>query len=157
MDFLIREATAIGVGEIIPLATEHAAVKMDREAAVKKQLHWDNIAREACKQSGNPVLPAIGLPQKIEQINFSRPTFLAALRRPTTDLFRHENLVKSGAINLIIGPEGDFSEREYRFFSEKNAHFIRLGPHILRSETAALYLLSAVDHIRAHQTNDAHT
>ncbi|MDR1303298.1 MAG: 16S rRNA (uracil(1498)-N(3))-methyltransferase [Puniceicoccales bacterium] len=156
MDFLIREATAIGVGAIIPLATEHAAVKMDVKMAAKKQLHWNNIAREACKQSGNPVLPAIELPQKIEQIDFARPTFLAALRQPTTDLFRHESAVKSGAINLIIGPEGDFSEREYRLFSEKNAHFIRLGPHILRAETAALYLLSAVDYLRA-RTDDANT
>ncbi|MDR0590664.1 MAG: 16S rRNA (uracil(1498)-N(3))-methyltransferase [Puniceicoccales bacterium] len=155
MDWLIREVTAIGVGEIIPLVTEHAAVKMSKEAAAKKQLHWNNIAREACKQSGNPVLPAIGLPQKIEQIDFARPTFLAALRRPTTDLFRHGDAIKSGGINLIIGPEGDFSEREYGLFSEKNVHFIRLGSHVLRAETAALYLLSAVDYLS--QSTDAGT
>jgi 16S rRNA (uracil1498-N3)-methyltransferase len=157
MDLLIREVTAIGVGEIIPLVSEHAAVKMGNETAIKKQLHWNNIAREACKQSGNPVFPVIGLPKKIEQIDFARPTFLAALRRPTTNLFHHEKAVKSGAINLIIGPEGDFSEREYQLFSEKNVHFIRLGPHILRSETAALYLLSAVDLLGARQTTDANT
>jgi 16S rRNA (uracil1498-N3)-methyltransferase len=148
MDWLIREATAIGVAEIIPLIGEHSAVKMDAKIAEEKQLHWNHIAREACKQSGNPILPEIKTPQKIERIHFAQPAFLAALRPPTTNLFCHENIIKKEAIHLIIGPEGDFSEREYALFSEKNVHFIRLGPHILRAETAALYALSVLNHLR---------
>jgi 16S rRNA (uracil1498-N3)-methyltransferase len=147
MDFLIREATAIGVAEIIPIITEHSLIKIDGKAIAEKQFHWNNIAKEACKQSGNPNLPYIEIPQPIEQINFTRPTVVASLQKVTKDIFFYKDIIVNGTINLMIGPEGDFSEREYQYFLDRNAHFVYLGRNILRSETAALYLLSVIDHI----------
>jgi 16S rRNA (uracil1498-N3)-methyltransferase len=147
MDFLIREATAIGVGKIIPLIAERSEVKINGQTAMEKQLHWNSIAKEACKQSGNPHLPIIEMPQKLTHIKFPSTTFIAALRENAQNIFSHQSEIKNNPIAVLIGPEGDFSESEYQYFSQKNFHFIHLGKNILRSETAALYLLSVIDHM----------
>jgi 16S rRNA (uracil1498-N3)-methyltransferase len=145
MDFLIREATAIGVARIIPLHTQNSEVKIQNIA--EKQIHWNRIAREACKQSGNPYLPAIETPQKLMDLQLSVPTFVAALREDAKNIFHYQSEIKNNPIALLIGPEGDFSEQEYQYLVQNNFHFVRLGKHILRAETAALYLLSTIDHV----------
>jgi 16S rRNA (uracil1498-N3)-methyltransferase len=143
MDFLIREATAIGVARIIPLQTQNSEIKIQNIA--EKQTHWNHIAREACKQSGNPYLPIIEVPQKLKDFQCPMPVFVAALRGNTKNIFHFLSEIRSSPIALLIGPEGDFSEQEYQYFEENNFHFIHLGKHVLRAETAALYLLSIVD------------
>jgi 16S rRNA (uracil1498-N3)-methyltransferase len=145
MDFLIREATAIGVAGIIPLYTQNSEVKIQNVS--EKQMHWHRIAREACKQSGNPYLPTIEIPRKLKDFQFSVPTFVAALRKDAKNIFHYQSEVKNNPVAILIGPEGDFSEQEYQYFIQNNFHFIYLGKHILRAETAALYLLSVIDHI----------
>jgi 16S rRNA (uracil1498-N3)-methyltransferase len=145
MDFLIREATAIGVEKIIPLHTQNSEVKIQNIS--EKQTHWNRIAREACKQSGNPYLPSIEIPQKLKALKYPMPTFVAALRKDAQNIFHHQSTIKNTPITILIGPEGDFSEQEYQYLAQNNCHFVHLGKHVLRAETAALYLLSVVDHI----------
>jgi 16S rRNA (uracil1498-N3)-methyltransferase len=55
----------------------------------------------------------------------------------------------------LIGPEGDFSEEEYQYLAQNNVHIVRLGKHILRAETAALYLLSTIDHLSSIDSSPA--
>jgi 16S rRNA (uracil1498-N3)-methyltransferase len=145
MDFLIREATAIGIAKIIPLCTQNSEVKIQNIA--DKQVHWNRVVREACKQSGNPYLPIIEIPRKLKDLQFSIPTFVAALHKNSKNIFQYQSEIKNNPIAILIGPEGDFSEEEYYDLGQKNFHFIHLGKHILRAETAALYLLSVIDHI----------
>ncbi|MDE6576524.1 MAG: 16S rRNA (uracil(1498)-N(3))-methyltransferase [Opitutales bacterium] len=151
MDFLIREATAIGVRKISPLISDHSEAKIhDLE---NKLRHWNDIAREACKQSGNVFLPAIEPPQKLSKIIFPQLTFVAALHppaRPVLDYYQELRQFPAGTeIGVVIGPEGDFSEREYKDFEAQKLRFVTLSrQHILRSETAALYLLSLVDQLQ---------
>ncbi|MDR0740747.1 MAG: 16S rRNA (uracil(1498)-N(3))-methyltransferase [Puniceicoccales bacterium] len=145
MDFLIRESTAIGVAKIIPLHTQNSEVKIQN--IPEKQIHWNRIAREACKQSGNPSLPAIEIPQNLKDLKCSMSTFVAALRKDAKNIFHHQSTIKNNPITILIGPEGDFSEQEYQYLAQNNCHFVYLGKHILRAETAALYLLSVIDHI----------
>jgi 16S rRNA (uracil1498-N3)-methyltransferase len=146
MDFLIREATAIGVAKIIPLYTQHSEVKIHN--IYEKQNHWNHIAQEACKQSGNPYLPPIEMPKKLEDVSFPPNTFVAALRGNTQNIFSYQREIKNHPISILIGPEGDFSEQEYQYFSENSFYFIHLGKNILRAESAALYFLSVVDHLK---------
>jgi 16S rRNA (uracil1498-N3)-methyltransferase len=150
MDLLIREATAIGVSKIIPLYTQNSEIKIQNIA--EKQTHWIRIAREACKQSGNPHLPTFEIPQKLKDLQLSVPTFVAALRKDAKNIFHYQSEIKNNPIAILIGPEGDFSEQEYRELVEKNFYFVHLGKHILRAETAALYLLSVIDNIRPGTT-----
>jgi 16S rRNA (uracil1498-N3)-methyltransferase len=146
MDFLIREATAIGVEKIIPICAQNSEVKIKNIA--EKQMHWNRMAREACKQSGNPHLPTIEMPQKPRDLQLSVPTFVAAIRENAQNIFHYQSAIKNNPIAILIGPEGDFSEREYQCFAQKNFYFVRLGKNILRAETAALYLLSTIDQMR---------
>ena len=146
MDFIIREATAIGVQQIVPVYTKHSEVKITDTA--HKVEHWINIAREACKQSGNAYLPKIEAPQNLTKIQFQRPTFVAALHKDAQTINHYYPEIQSNTIGILIGPEGDFSDEEYVFLSQSGIHFITLGSHILRSEIATLYLLSVVDQIK---------
>ncbi|MDR1590762.1 MAG: 16S rRNA (uracil(1498)-N(3))-methyltransferase [Puniceicoccales bacterium] len=143
MDFLIREATAIGVAKIIPIYTQNSEVKIQNVA--EKQMHWNHIAREACKQSGNPYLPFIEMPRKLKDLACSMPVFVSALRGNPKNIFHYQSEIKNNPIAILVGPEGDFSEREYQYFEQSNFHFIHLGRYVLRAETAALYLLSVID------------
>jgi 16S rRNA (uracil1498-N3)-methyltransferase len=145
MDLCIREATAIGVARIIPLLTQNSTVKIQN--IIEKQIHWNRIAREASKQSGSPYLPIIEIPQKLMALQLSTPTFVAALREDAKNIVHYQSEINNNPIALLIGPEGDFSEQEYQYLAQNNVYFVRLGKHILRAETAALYLLSTIDHI----------
>ena len=146
MDFVIREATAIGVREIVSVYTKHSEVKItDTEHKIE---HWRNIAREACKQSGNAYLPKIEAPQNLTKIQFQQPTFVAALHDDAKTINHYYSEIQSHTVGILIGPEGDFSDEEYAFLSQQGIHFITLGSHVLRSEIATLYLLSVVDQIK---------
>ncbi|MDR2372014.1 MAG: 16S rRNA (uracil(1498)-N(3))-methyltransferase, partial [Puniceicoccales bacterium] len=109
MDFLIREVTAIGVAKIIPLHTQNSEVKIQN--IPEKQIHWNRIAREACKQSGNPHLPTIEIPQKLKDFKCSMPTFVAALQKDAKNIFHYQSTIKNNPITLLLGPEGDFSKQ----------------------------------------------
>lgn len=148
MDFLIREAAAIGVEKIIPLCAQNSQVKIQNIA--EKQMHWNRIAREACKQSGNPYLPTIEMPQKSMDLQVSVPTFVAAIRKNAQNIFYYQSIIENHPIAILVGPEGDFSEEEYQCFIQKNFYFVRLCKNILRAETAALYLLSVIDQMRGN-------
>lgn len=145
MDFLIREATAIGVQKIVPVITDHCEVKIHEPGA--KVRHWQDIAREACKQSGNAYLPTVETPQTFSNTAFLKDTLVAALYPQARSVFNAFQQLQSKKIGILIGPEGDFSEREYQALQQ--LQFVQLSPeHVLRSETAALYLLSLVDQLR---------
>ena len=143
LDFLIREATAIGVKKIVPLVTDHCEIKLyDVDQKIE---HWNLIAREACKQSGNAYLPIIESPVSLKKVQFLPHTFVAALQEDAQPIRNFYSQIQNHDIGIVIGPEGDFSATEYQFFREQNIKLVSLSRHILRAETAALYLLSIID------------
>jgi 16S rRNA (uracil1498-N3)-methyltransferase len=149
MDLVIRDAAAIGVAKILPLLTERTEVKFDQKSAESKLLHWKAIAIEACKQSGEAFLPEILGPMGLETfLNGNKNISLVA------GLYHHgekylidyqSEIYDAHTLNLIVGPEGDFSPGEYEMLLARGTKVITLTQNILRSETAALYLLSLVD------------
>jgi RsmE family RNA methyltransferase len=74
-------------------------------------------------------------------------SLVASLQKASTSIHKviQENLVKQTEVHLAVGPEGDFSEREYLTFKNKGFHAVRLGKNVLRSDTAVTYSLSVVD------------
>lgn len=154
MEWVIREATAIGIRAITPLQTDHCEVKFydDKE----KFAHWEMIAREACKQSGNPWLPTFSKPRKLPEFFEKKDSsetvssvFVASLQNDVQPIFFYKQAILANeSLSLFIGPEGDFSQNEYDYLREQGVHFVSLGKYVLRSETAALYLLSVIDQIR---------
>ncbi len=153
MDWLIQKAVELGVHEIWPLQTEQAVVRIRPEEAGKKTARWQAIARGACKQSGNPWMPAIapvrGLSAALAALPPGGAACFGALQEnavPLPEFFgplRRENCPH---IAMFIGPEGDFSAGEVAALLAAGARPVTFGPIVLRVETAALFILSALQY-----------
>lgn len=167
MDNLLREAAALGVTHISPLVTEHAEVRLSQADAAAKCARWQEQFIEAAKQSGNLRLPELAQPQGLEywlesrRMSTSSPLILASLEpeRPLmldmlAERFANETLA---GLCLIVGPEGDFSQREYAQLRQAAVQSVRLSSSVLRSGTAALYALSVADQwLQSHSAASPH-
>lgn len=143
MDFAIQKAVELGVTEITPLFTERCGVKLDGERLAKRNEQWQKIAISACEQSGRSVVPtvhpAISLTQWLAQ-----PTKELALTLDPRASATIKTLAPASAIRLVIGPEGGFTDQEVAITANAGFNGIQLGPRILRTETAALTAISAL-------------
>ncbi len=150
MDFIVQKATELGVADIVPLITERTIVKVKDEE--KRLVRWRRIAREAAMQSNRPDIPRVEGIQTIT--DFLRtldpgPRTLLVLpweegTEPIKNALRQNPGVKN--IIVLIGPEGGFSSAEAAMAKEKGFHLVSLGPNILRTETAAVAVLSMLEY-----------
>ena len=145
MDYTVQKAVELGVHAIQPLTAERSIVRLDRDRAVKRVAHWQAVAAAACEQCGRNrvprVLPVAGLetwlgavPARGVRLTLTpaAPVRLAELERP------------QGSIVLLAGPEGGLSPREHASAIATGFTAVRLGPRVLRTETAALAALAAM-------------
>ncbi|MDR3143690.1 MAG: 16S rRNA (uracil(1498)-N(3))-methyltransferase [Puniceicoccales bacterium] len=154
MDTLIREASALGVSQIVPLLTEHGEGKIPPGQERRKSERWRSIAIAACKQSGQPFLPEILPPRSLADYLSPLPTesnlLLVASLEPEAERFW--NVLEDAASGkafasfvIFVGPAGDFSPEEYRLLATKDIRAVRLSRRVLRAETASAYALSVID------------
>ena len=143
MDFAIQKAVELGVTEITPLFTERCGVKLDGERLAKRNEQWQKIAISACEQSGRSVVPqvhpAIPLQQWLMQPTKELKLTLHPWAKDTI-----KTVIPNSHIRLVIGPEGGFSEQEMTQTFAAGFTGIQLGPRVLRTETAALTAISAL-------------
>lgn len=147
-DYIVREATAIGVSEIIFVETNNCESFVQHRLEAKSE-RWRALAITACKQSGQPFLPKINYSHALQDIDYTQfdTKILASL---TSDSVFLRTVNFGEKICLAIGPEGDFSKTEYDFFTEQGFVSCRLARNVLRSETAAIYALSIIDQLTAN-------
>ena len=153
MDWLIQKAVELGAHEIWPLQTEQAVVRIRPEEAAKKTARWQAIALGACKQSGNPWMPRIapvrGLADALAALPAEGAACFGALQENAVPLpaffgrLRRENRPQ---VAMFIGPEGDFSAGEVEALLAAGVQPVSFGPVVLRVETAALFILSALQY-----------
>ncbi len=144
MEFVIQKAVELGVNEITPLISERCGVKINAERMVKKQQQWQKIAIAACEQSGRNIVPTIHSTQPLQ-------TWCESLD-PATKLTLHPRAKYSintlpnniNKIRLLIGPEGGLTDEEINLTETLNFTETLLGPRILRTETAALTAITAL-------------
>lgn len=151
MDFVIQKAVEIGVFAIIPFVSERTIVAFDTKKAEHKKERWQNIAREACKQSRRNVIPKIKpiiqLQQLLDDIKEKRAVMLYEnaekldLRDILTD---YQDSLHEQSITVIVGPEGGFAPAEVQMAQNNNVSIAGLGPRILRTETAGLVAASII-------------
>jgi 16S rRNA (uracil1498-N3)-methyltransferase len=152
MDWLIQKAVELGVHEIWPLQTEHAVVKIRPEEAGKKTLRWQAIALGACKQSGNPWMPNIAPVRGLASVLAALPPGAAcfgALQEhalPLPEFFGRLRKENCPQVAAFIGPEGDFSAGEVAALLSAGVQPVSFGPIVFRVETAALFILSALQY-----------
>ena len=143
MDFAIQKSVELGVTKITPVITERTVVNLKGERENKKIDHWRSIAISACEQSGRNYLPTINPVCKLETIFNESPTESKLLLDPLSNNTL-QSLSAAKNIHLLIGPEGGLSENEIFIANENGFKGIKLGPRILRTETAALAAITSV-------------
>ena len=137
---LLQKMTELGVARITPLLSEHAEVSPER--AGHKQDRWQAVLVEAVKQSGNPWMPLLGEPLSLPDALASPPAgrrVCAALQpgaHPFWGFLENKNEA-TRAVEVFVGPEGDFSPDEYARLRQGGCRFVSLGPIVLKVETAA--------------------
>lgn len=146
LDWVIQKATELGVSEIQPLATARCVVKLSAERAAKRQEHWQQIAISACEQCGRNVLPVIHPPQDlakwVAQPRAADDTKLILLPEGASSL--HAQAQPAGAVVLLIGAEGGFTDTESQLALHHGYTPIRMGQRVMRTETAAIAGIAAL-------------
>lgn len=143
MDFAIQKAVELGVSEITPLFTERCGVKLDAERLEKKREQWQKIVISACEQSGRSVVPPVHPPVTLEKWLGQTDNCLKLTLDPWTSA-TIKQLAPTNRLRLVIGPEGGFSDREVAATTLAGFQPVRLGPRVLRTETAALTAIAAL-------------
>ncbi|WP_112181355.1 16S rRNA (uracil(1498)-N(3))-methyltransferase [Paraliobacillus zengyii] len=154
-ELILQKGTELGAAGFIPLQAERSIVKWDEKKASKKNERFQKIIKEASEQSHRTLLPKIEKVASLQDVIEMSASFdhrLVAYEETTRDIptnklsYFLKQMVPSEQVFLCIGPEGGFSENE--IIALKNADFqsIRLGPRILRTETAALYALASLSY-----------
>jgi 16S rRNA (uracil1498-N3)-methyltransferase len=156
MDWIIQKATELGTSKIVPLFTKRSMVRLDERQAERKIQHWRAIAVAACEQCGRNKVPELVTPIDFFDVlpaDSSGATRL--LLSPTGDL-RIEDLQAvdgldvgkgaSKAITVLIGPEGGLEDVEQEAALAAGFKAVRLGPRVLRTETAAIAALTIIQH-----------
>jgi 16S rRNA (uracil1498-N3)-methyltransferase len=142
MDLVIQKATELGVVRIAPVISQRSVVRLDEQQARSKQSHWHAVAVSACEQCGRARVPAIDPPELL--LNYLGRLAPAAYPRwvldPHTAAAAPERLPLTAA-QIAIGPEGGFAADELEAFRLAGFLPLRLGPRVLRSETAAIAAL----------------
>jgi 16S rRNA (uracil1498-N3)-methyltransferase len=148
MDFIVQKATELGVSGIVPLATERTIVKIRDEE--KRISRWQKIAREAAMQSSRldipKIAPVVVFKDFLRTQNSELSTLLLFPWEEGTEPIKKILTENPAAKNVIvlIGPEGGFSPAEAALAKSRGFHAVSLGPNILRTETAAVAVLSMI-------------
>jgi len=138
MDWVVRKATELGVTAVRPVLTERSVVKLDPARVPGRIEHWRAIAISACEQSGRNVLPDIFPPLPVTAALAAHRGAAGVLLDPEADGGAEKLPAPKGPLCLLVGPEGGLDERERAAARAAGYRGIRLGPRILRTETAAL-------------------
>jgi 16S rRNA (uracil1498-N3)-methyltransferase len=146
MDLVVQKATELGVAAIVPVATVRSVAKLDADGRLRKSAHWRGIVVAACEQCGRARLPRLAEPTTLE--SWLAAPADAGTRRLLLAPDAEQSLIISArgaaSVELLVGPEGGLTEDE-RIAAERAGYRAgRLGPRILRSETAALAALAVL-------------
>ncbi len=144
MDYAIQKSVELGVGAITPLFSQHGVVNLKGERLQKRQQHWHQVMISACEQSGRCRLPAMHDSIELEKL-LEKPAYglnLVLNHRAETNLVEFDP--PEDGINLLVGPEGGLSEAEILAAQNTGFHGVRLGPRVLRTETAPLAAIAAI-------------
>jgi len=143
MDYSVQKATELGVARIIPVISERCVVRLDAKRWAKKQRHWQAIAVAACEQCGRNRIPIIDEACSLTEA-------LAAVEGLPGVIFDTEgdraagDLQPTEQLATLIGPEGGLAPGEIQQVADLGWQRIRLGPRILRSDTAPVAALAVI-------------
>ena len=144
MDWIVQKAVELGVAAVQPVAAERSVLKLAGERADKRVAHWQQVAVAACEQSGRNRVPVVGeiLPlAKYLARPFDGTRLILA---PGADGALARKARPTRPLAILIGPEGGWSPAELDLAARAGCAPLALGPRVLRTETAGLAALAAM-------------
>ena len=142
MDFAMQKSVELGVTAITPLMTERGVVQLRPDRVAQRLAHWRGVITGACEQCGRSLLPQLHEPcTTADWVDRHHPGLLLYHQAGKTLPAQPD---PSGTINLLIGPEGGLSEAERRLAERKGFVAVRMGPRVMRTETAPIAALAAI-------------
>ena len=146
MDFTVRKSVELGVAEIQPLLADASVARPKGERAAARHAHWQKVAIAACEQCGRNRIPTVHAPVPVHDYRGAAGTKL--LLTPSAEL-RFSVACKSGEeFTIAAGPEAGFSPEEQATLVDAGFVPARLGPRVLRTETAGVAALAALSALR---------
>ncbi len=147
MDYAVQKATELGATSLTPLFTSNSEVKLNPKRAAKRRDHWQKVAISACEQSGRCLPLRIADPMTLTEwlrVRKDGPAFVLDQRATSSFPTAAPN---SEDLTLLSGPEGGLDEAEFETALAHDFRQVRMGPRILRTETAPLVALSLVQYL----------
>jgi 16S rRNA (uracil1498-N3)-methyltransferase len=145
MDLILQKAVELGISAVQPLWTERSQSRATGERLEKRMRHWQGVVISACEQCGRATLPRLELPVEYRTWLNGTHQFERRLRLdPEAGLSLGDLQYPGDAILLLVGPEGGISAGEAMLATAAGFDPVRLGPRILRTETAALAMLAGL-------------
>ncbi|AYV67193.1 16S rRNA (uracil(1498)-N(3))-methyltransferase [Niallia circulans] len=155
LEWIIQKGTELGAFKFIPFIAARSVVKWDEKKGGKKLVRWNKIAKEAAEQSHRTMIPEVSSPISIKELiklsegyNVKLIAYEEEAREGESSVLTKslQSMTKGQSILALFGPEGGLTESEVALLKEHGFMTCGLGPRILRTETAPLYLLSAVSY-----------
>ncbi|MFO1258287.1 MAG: 16S rRNA (uracil(1498)-N(3))-methyltransferase [Gammaproteobacteria bacterium] len=146
MDLTLQKATELGVHTITPLMTEKCQIKLKEDRADRKRTHWENILISASEQSGRTAIPRLNSPLSIAEWIAQPFRGLSIVLDPESTNSLSAIKERASAIRVLIGPESGLSEKEIALAKSKGFVALKLGPRILRTETAGMAALTLLQY-----------
>lgn len=146
MDYTIQKAVELGVQRIVPVTTRRSVVRLSAERAAKRLAHWQGVVVSACEQCGRTRLPQLAPLQPLEAAlkDGIRPDALRLVLSPDAVAMLHTVADAPAAVALLVGPEGGLDEAELAAAAAAGWRGLRLGPRVLRTETAGVVALAVL-------------
>lgn len=146
MDLILQKATELGVAEVRPLSSQRSEVKLDETRAGKRVAHWRNVVVAASEQSGRARVPEVVAPGMLPAVLHALPGDGMRLILDPHGALTFGTLVLPAAATLMlaVGPEGGWSPLDRQQLQAAGFLGLRMGPRILRTETAGLAAIAAL-------------
>lgn len=142
MDWVVQKATELGVTAITPLNTERTELRLKGDRLEKKRAHWQQVAISACEQCGRNRVPEVAAPRSLADWLAGCEADLRLVLHHRAD--RASPASAPGSVALLVGPEGGLSDTEIALSETAGFVSLRLGPRVLRTETAPLAALAII-------------
>ena len=142
MDLIVQKATELGVSRIVPVFSARSVVRLDNRQAERRLEHWRAIAIGACEQSGRNRPPQLSLPRTVAELLHEDRSSTRVLLSPSAATRLAQLPPPQGAVLVLVGPEGGLAPQEAEQALAAGFVAVRLGPRVLRTETAAIAALA---------------
>lgn len=142
MDLILQKATELGVAGVVPVHGERGEVRLDGERADKRLRHWRSVVASACEQSARARVPGVAAPRPLADALADLPSTRLLLDPEATQPLPSN--IPDGGCALAIGPEGGWSPQDIATLQAAGFVGARLGPRVLRTETAGLAAIAAL-------------